>query len=1742
MATWYLSTYDSDLSGGADFSKEARPYTQTGNSLTVSVANTSTETSYAFSPPNVPNNPDWETGTFEVKVNVTTANTNMFLSIQVDRINSAGTVQESTTATAEQQLTATGVKTFTTASTNWTAGSATDRFRVRYIFRSANSHGGAISVVIATGTTDSSIITSALTESPSGTVGTFVRDLEQWTATHATKIATGGTTTDGVSTNLYLDARVFGYGRGDSLTTKIENRQTGTAFTDAATNTQAIGLVIDPNVPNVRRSHTTIYDSNRNRLILFGGWNGTTRYNDVWELTLDGLYSPQPQWRQLNPTGTPPSARNTHVAFYDATLDRMITGFGSTGSDNNDMYSLSFSGSRDGAWTTLSPGGSIPAVRSQSSICNDHTNKKAYLVCGWGAARLNDIQEFDYSTTNGTWTQKSADGAGGAISRRNDTACVWDSSNSRIVMFGGYDGTNRLNDTWQYVPGTNTWTDKTGVFSGTPPSTRELMYCALDTTNNRMVIYGGRNGTASSDVRNDMAYLTLSAGSETWSVVTPAAGTRPAGMWTNAGAYDPDNQQFLAVAGMDSSLDVTRQAYAIDCSNSGTLTLKQLILNQYLRGRDAVGYAYNPDRDESIMVGGFARVDPTDSTLVNGDHTNDIWIYDHANDNWYLPLRDRDTSFVNREGSNAVYDTNRNRFILFGGLGGNNTTNNTYYNDVWELIADSDGIYRLNQLSPTGTPPTARWLAGAVYDDVNDRLVVFGGDDGSVGFLNDLYSLSFSGGSGGAWTTLSPTGTPPSGRRQMMYAWDSTADAMIISHGATGVSSFVGDTFQCALSGTNGAWTNLSPTGSPPSNRRGMTGTYFLSKDYVIAFGGYNGTTHYSDVYYLDLSGGTANWVALTPATVPQTRRSHFASLTPTGNKMVIGFGREDTAESFGSREGTWSFDISNATPTNWTWTRRDPKIYLNGSVPVTGLTGGGTTWHWQSWVTGSRNNDSAKLSYGGNAESATDFQVGTAGGGVSVNDTVTVTEGVTIRINVTPSVSDTVTVTEGIQISYSLPSPIFDLVTVTEDFSGTVVTNISVSDLVTITENIVLSYSLPTPISDTVTVTDVPTVFITILYLSVDDTVTVTENISLSIPLPVSVSDLVTVTENFASEIAINLLVSDEITVTEAVVLSYSLPTPIFDQVTITENISLSIPLPVSVSDLVTITENVNLVVVTGNSIFDLVTVTEDITLSIPLPVSVNDLVTVTDVPTLLIPILFLSVDDTVTVTENIVLSIPLPVFVSDLMTVTEDFSGVVVTNNSIFDLVTVTEDIVLSIPLPVSVNDTVTVNDSALYPIFEEIEVFEYIQISYSLPTPIFDSVTITENIVLSIPLPVFVYEDVTVTEDIQLSIVGAGNDISVFDLVTVTENIVLSIPLPVAVFDEVTVTENITLSIPLPVSVFDEVTVTENVQLVVVSYISVNDQITVTEDVAFSIPLPVFVFDSITITEDVDIDYDLPTPLFDSVTVTEDVSLSIPLPISVFDEVTVTENISLNLPLPVSVNDLITVTDVPTILIPILFISVDDTVTATENIVLSVPLPVSVNDLMTITEDFASQIPVNLSVSDTVTVTEFIVISYTVPSPLFDLVTITENIVLSIPLPVAANDLITITESVTLVVVTGNAVFELITVTEDISLSIPLPVSVFDEITVTDVPTVFIPTLTLSVFETITVEEFFLSGGQIAFNVNDLITVTDVPTILIPILLLSVVEDVTVQETVIVTIVAEPPLLARPAPTWGLRIIPW
>lgn len=253
-----------------------------------------------------------------------------------------------------------------------------------------------------------------------------------------------------------------------------------------------------------------------------------------------------------------------------------------------------------------------------------------------------------------------------------------------------------------------------------------------------------------------------------------------------------------------------------------------------------------------------------------------------------------------------VYDSNRNRIVLFGGESENE------YNDTWEW----DGT-NWNQCYSTVTP-SARAAHAMAYDSARQRTVLFGGK--GVGQDNDTWEWD-----GTNWTQKFPTNSPIA-RDGHRMAYDVARSKTILFGGFSDVNdTTIGDTWE--WDGTN--WTQLFPINIPPS-RSFFTMAYDSGRQRIVVFSGGGGTRlaplDLSDTWEWD---GT-NWIEINPTNRPSSRYNHSMAYDPVRQKTVLYGGV--------SEDSPYSYNI----PVVWEWDGANweykipitkPGARLNGAV-----------------------------------------------------------------------------------------------------------------------------------------------------------------------------------------------------------------------------------------------------------------------------------------------------------------------------------------------------------------------------------------------------------------------------------------------------------------------------------------------------------------------------------------------------------------------------------------------------------------------------------------------------------------------------------------------------------------------------------------------------------------------------------------------------------------------------------------
>ncbi|MFB3896460.1 MAG: Kelch repeat-containing protein [bacterium] len=135
------------------------------------------------------------------------------------------------------------------------------------------------------------------------------------------------------------------------------------------------------NVPPIRAEHAAIIIDSQ--MYIFGGTDTNLFRNDYWKLDLSS--SPYYYWTEFSPTGSPPQARANHTMVYDSDINRILVFGGRGGSVStptylNDVYGFGTSGAFWSQISTRTP--NPPLIREGQIAIYDPGYRRMLIFCG----------------------------------------------------------------------------------------------------------------------------------------------------------------------------------------------------------------------------------------------------------------------------------------------------------------------------------------------------------------------------------------------------------------------------------------------------------------------------------------------------------------------------------------------------------------------------------------------------------------------------------------------------------------------------------------------------------------------------------------------------------------------------------------------------------------------------------------------------------------------------------------------------------------------------------------------------------------------------------------------------------------------------------------------------------------------------------------------------------------------------------------------------------------------------------------------------------------------------------------------------------------------------------------------------------------------------------------------------------------------------------------------------------------
>ena len=208
-----------------------------------------------------------------------------------------------------------------------------------------------------------------------------------------------------------------------------------------------------------RESHTAIYDSRRQAMVIFGGIDRLTPdLDELWSLDLDPASPTFEKWQNMTVLEGRPAGRIDHAAVYDPVKNRMVFHGGWTKVRQGlfgDTWAFYFADTPGGGgrWERIDMGTSGPPPRRHAVSVHDPDRNLFLLFGGLGNTAnlpLNDVWAFDL--TRDVWMKIVTPDP--VPAPRIDHQAIYDSGLHSLLLYGGdsmVDDAPKLHDVWELV-------------------------------------------------------------------------------------------------------------------------------------------------------------------------------------------------------------------------------------------------------------------------------------------------------------------------------------------------------------------------------------------------------------------------------------------------------------------------------------------------------------------------------------------------------------------------------------------------------------------------------------------------------------------------------------------------------------------------------------------------------------------------------------------------------------------------------------------------------------------------------------------------------------------------------------------------------------------------------------------------------------------------------------------------------------------------------------------------------------------------------------------------------------------------------------------------------------------------------------------------------------------------------------------------------------------------------------------
>lgn len=465
-----------------------------------------------------------------------------------------------------------------------------------------------------------------------------------------------------------------------------------------------------PNSPPARRFAGYAFDPLRDRLIVFGGSDGVAALRDTWEF--DGT-----TWTRVEESG--PDVVNP-ILVYDGTSNEVLM-LATNPANEVVMYRYTAPG-----WTVVTPAARPGCTNLSSMVWQEH-NGKVLLVGGVCANGGAPGEAWEWDGVN--WTKVTVTGAVGGVFGH---AMTYDGARQETIVFGGTQlGLGERNDTYRFRDGK--WTRVNAAFS---PSPRHLSVFQGDPQNGGIWLYGG--------VPAIVDFWRFRNGN--WTQVRAA---NSPGCLYPVGTYDSDRKRLILVC-QDSAV------HEFD----GTTWTSFTTFEELPSPRRSRGIAYDPVLKRTVTYGGNA----------GSEFYRDTWTW---NGTRWTEVTGK-TAFY-RSLPAMFYDPTLRKVVMYGGIGRREREGTgVRFGDTWSFNG-TDWV----EITSANSPPP-RYAASVALDPTTNLTHMFGGKNEDEQFTNEHFVWN-----GTRWEEVEFPNVP-SPRQAAGFTWDPSLQMLTLFGGFNG--------------------------------------------------------------------------------------------------------------------------------------------------------------------------------------------------------------------------------------------------------------------------------------------------------------------------------------------------------------------------------------------------------------------------------------------------------------------------------------------------------------------------------------------------------------------------------------------------------------------------------------------------------------------------------------------------------------------------------------------------------------------------------------------------------------------------------------------------------------------------------------------------------------------------------------------------------------------------------------------